>query len=632
MKQNVYLYAPNFDQGHGNVTSVWLPYTVGCIWSYAMTDTRLKENFKLKALAFLRDPIDQVVDSLDNPALCGFSTYIWNENYNLALSKAIKQRWPQCIIMFGGPNVPNEEEVLRQWRREHDWIDVTIRYEGEVAFQKMLHDVLDNTVKRDYVSHRVENLEIPSPYTTGLFDDIVKDKRFMWSMTIETNRGCPFPCTFCDWGSLTYAKIKKFPLEKVFAEIEWSGRNQIEFIALADANFGVFPDRDRAIARCFIETKKKYGYPKQISCTWYKNSNQVILDIAEELTLHGLNRGLTLSVQSMHEPTLTAIKRMNMKINDQSALFKECNRRRIPFYTELILGMPEETLASWRKGHLDLIEMGQHGCVYMTPIELLRNSEMTKQVDQYKIKSTIISDYWTCERSGINEVQNVATETSTMSAADMIDATVFSWMIITFHHYGWTELYARYLRKRGFTYPQIYEHLERWLFEDELYSHQIKNFKNTVTNFYQHSSSIEYYALWDGVKMMFANREQHLTKLAEWFRTICKDDQCEEVIELQQHWILDPHSVERTRIMLPSNLIYWILDFEPVVTRTPMMCEFSSSQTESWANLEEFLSYVVLRRKEGFGKAVVNLMPLESPGDFELNMECPMTSSKLSVS
>ena len=29
--------------------------------------------------------------------------------------------------------------------------------------------------------------------------------------TLETNRGCPFACTFCDWGSLTYAKIRKFP-------------------------------------------------------------------------------------------------------------------------------------------------------------------------------------------------------------------------------------------------------------------------------------------------------------------------------------------------------------------------------------------------------------------------------------
>jgi len=632
MKQNVYLYAPNFEMGHGNVTSVWLPYTVGCIWSYAMTDPRLAENFHLAGLGILRDPVDQVVNSLENPAVCGFSNYIWNENYNLALSQAVKDRFPDCVIIFGGPNVPNEEEPLRQWRKDNPWIDVSIRYEGEIAFRTVLNDILDQRVRRDYAAHRVEDLDVPSPYLMGMFDHLVADPGFAYAMTIETNRGCPFPCTFCDWGSLTYAKIKKFPLEKVFAEIEWAGKNKIEFISLADANFGVFPDRDRAIAECFIQTKQKYGYPQQISCTWYKNSNEVILDIAEELTRHGLNRGLTLSVQSMHEPTLEAIKRKNMKLNDQSSLFHACNRKHIPFYTELILGMPEETLDSWRQGHLDLIEMGQHGCVFVAPIELLRNAEMTKQVEQYKIKSTVISDYWTCARSGINEQQHVATETSTMTATDMVDAMVFSWLIITFHHHGWTELYARYLRKRGFTYKHIYEHFEQWLNSDNFFKPKLEAFRNTVNDFYQHGRSIEYYALWDTVKDMYRHRDLYLDKLATWFSSICEDQNQQEVIELQRYWVIDPYGPSVTTVTLASNLIDWIIDQEPVITQTPVSCEFSSGQTESWADIEEFVSFVVLRRKEGFGKATIALTPLDMSADFELNIACPMTSLKLPVS
>jgi hypothetical protein len=64
MKQNVYLYAPNFVAGHGSVTTVWLPYAVGCVWSYAMTNKRLQDNFHLAGLGLLRDPVDQVVNSL----------------------------------------------------------------------------------------------------------------------------------------------------------------------------------------------------------------------------------------------------------------------------------------------------------------------------------------------------------------------------------------------------------------------------------------------------------------------------------------------------------------------------------------------------------------------------------------
>ena len=64
---------------------------------------------------------------------------------------------------------------------------------------------------------------LPSPHLTGVFDHIVKNNsNYKFHMTLETNRGCPYQCTFCDWGSLTYNKIKKFDIDRVFAEIEWA--------------------------------------------------------------------------------------------------------------------------------------------------------------------------------------------------------------------------------------------------------------------------------------------------------------------------------------------------------------------------------------------------------------------------
>ena len=78
---------------------------------------------------------------------------------------------------------------------------------------------------------------------------------------IETNRGCPYGCTFCDWGSATLSRIRKFDLERVFAELEWCARNGSTRIGLADANFGIF-ERDVDIAEKIAELKAQYGYPK----------------------------------------------------------------------------------------------------------------------------------------------------------------------------------------------------------------------------------------------------------------------------------------------------------------------------------------------------------------------------------
>ena len=33
---------------------------------------------------------------------------------------------------------------------------------------------------------------------------------------LESNRGCPYGCTFCDWGSATLSKVRNFDLDRVY--------------------------------------------------------------------------------------------------------------------------------------------------------------------------------------------------------------------------------------------------------------------------------------------------------------------------------------------------------------------------------------------------------------------------------
>ena len=47
---------------------------------------------------------------------------------------------------------------------------------------------------------------IPSPHLTGVFDSY--DGR-VEAAIVESNRGCPFGCTFCDWGSATRQKVRE---------------------------------------------------------------------------------------------------------------------------------------------------------------------------------------------------------------------------------------------------------------------------------------------------------------------------------------------------------------------------------------------------------------------------------------
>ena len=73
-------------------------------------------------------------------------------------------------------------------------------------------------------------------------------------LIIETNRGCPYGCTFCDWGSATLSRIRKFDIERVFAELEWCAEARLRAIGIADANFGIF-ERDVEIAEQIADTE-----------------------------------------------------------------------------------------------------------------------------------------------------------------------------------------------------------------------------------------------------------------------------------------------------------------------------------------------------------------------------------------
>ena len=165
---------------------------------------------------------------------------------------------------------------------------------------------------------RIDDLDtIPSPYLTGVFDKLItKYPEIRWNGTIETNRGCPYACTFCDWGSLTYNKVKVFELERVFAELEWMGRNQFDFISFTDANFGIFAERDSMIADKLISVQKEYGMPRAYTIAWAKNQKKEVVDIVKKLIYEGGAKiGLNLSVQTMDENTLEIIKRTNLDTN-----------------------------------------------------------------------------------------------------------------------------------------------------------------------------------------------------------------------------------------------------------------------------------------------------------------------------
>jgi len=511
----VSLVSPNYMVGPVSQNSYYLPYGPGVLWNYAHHNSEIvQKNYELDQLVWRREDIEVLAQQLKDNSVVGFSTYIWNDKYNNALAKRLKELNPHCLIIFGGPQPPVNKKNIFQ---VYPYIDICVKTEGEYVFKQILEQYctdkdyenikgilindrnrLTNNLVDTGESVRINDLcTLPSPYLSGLFDKIIADNPDVnWSMILETTRGCPYACTFCDWGGLTYSKVKKFDMERCLAEIEWCGQIGVDYLFIADANFGMFYDRDIVLAQKIIEVKKKYNKPSAMLLTWAKNQKEDVIKIAEVLNQGGMRQPLNVSVQSLNDKTLESIKRSNFEINKLSEIFQMCEERSLPMFTELILGLPDETLDTWKQNFYNLYEAGNHEGIGVYQCALLENAEMNlEQVDQYGLERVAVQDYILGSEHDKDltyaETVDVVSATKDMSRSDMVEAQIFTWYQSTFHIKGLTNYIARFLRKSGHeTYENFYQTFWEFLNKDEWFSAQVQEIKIIYNQWFDNGKRI----------------------------------------------------------------------------------------------------------------------------------------------
>ncbi len=455
-KKNIYFVQPNTLLGN----SVYFPYAVGVIASYALQFEDIKQSYELAGIIFKEDSEDEVFDCIKNPSIVGFSNYFWNYKYNLEIAKATKERYPECTIVFGGHQIARNTDFLESY----PFIDVLIFGEGEIPFLNLLR-TLNSTVEistvcniayRDKNGNIVKNEDkyegvdnYPSPYLSGIFDKLCNvPEGLEFNAQLETNRGCPYHCSFCDWCEYDIP-MRKFPMERVKKDLEWISQHKISYCMCVDSNFGLF-ERDEEIAAFAVEQKNKTGYPDKFGACFAKDKTDRIFRINKIFNDVGMSKGVSLAFQSMSETVLENISRKNMnkdKLSEQLELYHKAG---IPTYTELILGLPGETLESFSQGICELLERGQHDSINVFRCEVYPNSTLSdpEYMKKFGIKTAINQlniNHCKLSNAIFSGGLEYIVETSTMSSEELVKASVFSACIQSVHCHGLLQYFAIYV-------------------------------------------------------------------------------------------------------------------------------------------------------------------------------------------
>jgi putative methyltransferase len=290
---------------------------------------------------------------LNPPSIFGFSLYIWNHLEADILAQEIKQRYPNCLIIYGGPQI--DIKYSNNFFTAKPWVDLVVP--SDVYGEAILTIILDHY-------NNLDHSKIPEVYYhkhgIKFKSHIPFNKRsFKWPSNIflkqqayfdfdktnslaiyESSRGCPYKCSYCDWGGGTYTKVVKKPMATVLDELEFLCQNQISIFYFADANFGIFKE-DIKIIEHVAKLKKKYGYPHVMSVENAKNNLDRVIEIQKLLIKNQLSTYYKISIQNPHDDIKKNIERIDIPFEDQLAailnLRKEYNA---PILIETILGLP----------------------------------------------------------------------------------------------------------------------------------------------------------------------------------------------------------------------------------------------------------------------------------------------------
>lgn len=624
---------PNFRQGPKELNAYYLPYSIGTLWAYAQQFDFIKENYKLKTIIWRRDLIDDIIDSIVDSDIIAFSTYVWNRNYNFELARKIKKLNPSAVLVFGGPEIEIESNTIFD---DYPFIDVVVKLEGEKTFEELLLNLENPTEVKGLLvnnngtridtgnSDRISSLdELPSPYLAGVFDDLIAENPDVeWNATLETNRGCPYACTFCDWGSLTYSKVKKFKLERVFAELEWIATHKCGFVSVTDANFGIFLERDNLIADKLLEVQEEYGYPYTFSVTWAKNQKDGVIDIVKKLTdSPKFNQGLTVSVQSMDLDVLENIKRKNLAQHKIEEIFSICEERNIPTYTEVILGLPGESLDSWKNNFWELFKAGAHTGLNIFQAQLLENAEMNlAQTSSYNMSSVVAYDYMSgsYDEDPIKEGVKIVTSTKTMTFNDMLDAQIFSWYLNTFHVNGITNFVSRFLDSYyNISYREFYEKLYEYLIEDDWFKRQANDTRMYYNRWMSEGSinhpkiaNVEIHG-WNIIHrtILTVHAENQVDKIyslvEQFLKTIIDDKEIiDDLVTLQRAYFIqyEDRNNYPKKIKLKNDILGYITN-NTLTKNVSYLLDFPEDKT---IKKDTFLENIYFRRRRNFGKATIS--------------------------
>ncbi|MCC7409000.1 MAG: DUF4080 domain-containing protein [Phycisphaeraceae bacterium] len=306
----------------------------------------LRPQAAIREFEITRRPVDVAEAILrDRPRILGLGVYVWNVTPTTELVALLKRLDPQLTIVLGGPEVSHETDDQQIVRLA----DYVVTGEADLAFAELCRRLLSG----ERPAEKIIAAELPDlaalelPYDLYDANDIAH--RVLY---VEASRGCPFSCEFC-LSSLD-VPLRTFPLEKFLAAMQRLIDRGARHFKFVDRTFNLRLDTSLAIVEFFQRQQVT-----DLSLHFEMIPDRMPPELGRALATFPAGAvQLEVGIQSFNEEVTARIsRRQNNEQAEQNLRWLRQNTG-VHLHTDLIVGLPGESLASFAAGFDRLVSLG----------------------------------------------------------------------------------------------------------------------------------------------------------------------------------------------------------------------------------------------------------------------------------
>ncbi len=237
------------------------------------------------------------------------------------------------FTVVGGPWIT----VAEGWERFEGLVDVTFIGEAEETWPRFLEDWERGTFEERYEqSNPTDMTKVPVPRF-----DLVPMQHYAMGC-VQTSRGCPFQCEFCDIIVIFGRRPRVKPAEQVVAEVDAQYRRGARMIFLVDDNFIGNKKAAKQILRALVEWQRKEGYPVVFGTEASLNlaEDEELLELMAEASMNAVFIG----IESPDEDALRETKKYQNVKQDFTMLDRvwKIQNAGIEVYAGMIVGFDSD--------------------------------------------------------------------------------------------------------------------------------------------------------------------------------------------------------------------------------------------------------------------------------------------------